>query len=106
MKKIRLSWKKCRILLMVICMLAAGICYSCDGSGTDSGPVRLELEDRETESSEKPEESYPPGDTREQAENGTDSEETEAGEAGSEETAKIASGSKGTEENTAEPLSV
>ena len=50
MKKMQLSWKKCRVLFMVICMLAAGICYSCAGSGDDS--VEIGLESREGESSE------------------------------------------------------
>ena len=58
MKKIRLSWKKCRILLMVICMLAAGICYSCRASDTDGGSVQIELESREPEAEEETEESH------------------------------------------------
>ena len=58
MKKIRLSWKRCRILLMVICMLAAGICYSCRASDTDGGSVQIELESREPEAEEETEESH------------------------------------------------
>ncbi len=74
MKKIRLSWKKCRILLMVICMLAAGICYSCSGSEADSGSVNLELEEQTPGAGEKTEETYLPEETKEQTEAGTDSE--------------------------------
>ena len=58
MKKMQLSWKKCRILLMVICMLAAGICYSCRASDTDGGSVQIELESREPEAEEETEESH------------------------------------------------
>ena len=58
MKKIRLSWKRCRILLMVICMLAVGICYSCRASDTDGGSVQIELESREPEAEEETEESH------------------------------------------------
>lgn len=43
---------------MVICMLAAGICYSCRASDTDGGSVQIELESREPEAEEETEESH------------------------------------------------
>lgn len=48
MKLKKISLKKKKLLLMAVCMLAAGICYSCsvaasDGSGRSEGPVELLL---------------------------------------------------------------